>query len=101
LLLYLKKISSNNWKVSHQPLKKLVKLGWSVQALIEMLTQQPNCDIFSLGRHADADVVLSGTGVLANNDLPVFSVEEMQRQIVKFVVADDQVSIPLLSACYY
>jgi hypothetical protein len=96
--LYLEKIIRHQWPILYAPLLTLTNGGWSLQELVEQLKQDPSCDIFSLGLCAGG--VLPGASAL-DNDLPDYSIKEMHQLMVKFIIADDQVSTHLLSAHYY
>jgi hypothetical protein len=95
---YIEEVIHNGWPVKIPALVNQLTLGWTLLSLLEKLKQDLNCDISSLGANPNA-VALSAVGVAASdNDLvPVFSIEEMQRQLIKFIVADDQVISYLLS----
>ena len=98
MLAYIEKILYNNWRIQHKPLRAVVDSGWTLEELKHKLQQDPHCDVTLLGPRSNTGVALAGVMVTT---LPEFSPEEMHRQIINFIVADDQVSRYLLSARYY
>jgi hypothetical protein len=102
MLLYIESIIEYGWPILYKPLQTVVDSGWSLEELLRKLQQDPTCNVTVLGPHPNAGVALAGVRLMtSDNDLPNFSPKEMHHQIVKFIVADDQVSSCLLSARYY
>jgi hypothetical protein len=90
----------SDWPIQSPDLKALLAEGWTIPGVLEKFKQDSNCTFsLLLGKlpHGESSAALPGTGASADDGLPAFSVEAMHRQIVKFIVADDQVSIYLFS----
>jgi hypothetical protein len=88
---YIEKAIEKGWPPLHDDIRNALALGWTLQTILEKLKQDPSCTLKSLGTPHNA--APSGTGLAASSEeIPSFSVEEMNRQLVKFIVADDQVS---------
>jgi hypothetical protein len=102
MLLYIESIIKYGWPILHKPLQTVVDSSWSLEELLRKLQQDPTCNVTALGPHPNAGVALAGVRLMpSDNGLPNFSPKEMHHQIIKFIVADNQVSSCLLSAHYY
>jgi hypothetical protein len=98
--LYLQEAERQRWPILVRSVKERLNEGWSLAAIRERL-QDPAYHIDSLGpipNHGPNDS-LPGIGSSPDDYIPDFSIDEMHRQLVKFIVADDQVSWYLLSTC--
>ncbi|KAG1818305.1 hypothetical protein EV424DRAFT_1347690 [Suillus variegatus] len=76
--------------------------GWTFAQMQEQL-KDPTCSIETLGPPPNprGGGSLPGVGKSASldRDLPDFSIEEMHRQIMKFIVADDQNFVSCSASC--
>ncbi|KIK35342.1 hypothetical protein CY34DRAFT_96280, partial [Suillus luteus UH-Slu-Lm8-n1] len=89
--LYLQEAESLCWPILVKSLKRRLNEGWTLAAIRERL-QDSTYHIDSLGSIPDQAHLLPGIGLSPDDYLPDFSINEMHRQLVKFIVADDQVS---------
>lgn len=101
-LIYLEEAGRQGWPIQIKPLNALLDEGWTVTAIRERL-RDPTRTIDSLGdvpSHSDALLRTGQPGTL-EDEIPNFTLDEMHRQLVRFVVADNQVSRCLISMRYY
>lgn len=93
--LYLQESERQQWPIGIHAVGDCLNEGWTFAQMQEQL-KDPTCSIETLGPPPNprGGGSLPGVGKSASldRDLPDFSIEEMHRQIVKFIVADDQVS---------
>lgn len=90
--LYLEAAEHFGWRIQIKDLNERLAEGWSLMTIHERLKKSP-CTMQSLGPppNQGTDALLVGTG--SPHDVILdFTLDEMHRQIVKFIVADDQVS---------
>jgi hypothetical protein len=99
--IYLEEAERQHWHVLHKSsrLKTFLDEGWTVATMRQRL-KDPAYTLDSLGTPPSPGS-LPGTSLSAPDDvLPAFNLDEMHKQIVKFIVADDQVSQCTLSTRY-
>ncbi|KAG2737311.1 hypothetical protein P692DRAFT_20683692, partial [Suillus brevipes Sb2] len=89
LLFYVTEVERSNLKPGLKILQQRLESGWSLEMLIDKL-QNPTCTLESLG---DPPYPKPGIRALSSgvDHLPKFTLDELHRHIVKFIVADDQV----------
>lgn len=97
---YIEALERNRWPIYIPALKEAIEGGWTLGGILQAL-KDPTKTIGSLGPPPNRGSSDSLPGPLGPQDkvLPAFSLDEMHRQLVKFIVADDQVS-HLLSTCF-
>ncbi|KAG2750894.1 hypothetical protein P692DRAFT_20727554 [Suillus brevipes Sb2] len=90
---YIEVLESNRWPVYIPTLKQHINDGWTLAGIFQALGD-PSKTIDSLGSPPNRRIgdSLPGTSGLLGEVLPEFSLDEMHRQLVKFIVVDDQVS---------
>jgi hypothetical protein len=89
--LYLREAERLHWPILVKSLKEQLNEGWTLAAIRERL-QDPAYHIDLLGTIPNPSTPLPGTGLSPDDHIPDFSIDEMHRQLVRFIVADDQVS---------
>ena len=95
---YLEEAEHQHWHVLHKSscLKTFLDEGWTVATMRQRL-KDPAYMLDSLGTPPSPGP-LPGTSLSVPDDaLPAFSLDEMHKQIIKFIIADDQVSQCILS----
>src|SRR6267154_559159 len=95
---YLEEAERQHWHVLHKSshLKTFLDEGWTVATMRQRL-KDPAYTLDSLGTPPSPGP-LSGTSLSVPDDaLPAFNLDEMHKQIIKFIIADDQVSRCILS----
>lgn len=90
---FLQEAEHLRWPIFIQPLNDRLAEGWTLAAIRERL-RDPAYHIESLGTipnqgHGNFP---PGTTLSPDDYIPDFSIDEMHRQLVKFIVADDQAS---------
>jgi hypothetical protein len=95
---YIEALESNRWPVYIPTLKQHINDGWTLAGILQAL-KDPSKTIDSLGSPPNRRIgdSLPGTSGPLGEVLPEFSLDEMHRQLVKFIVADDQVSHSLFT----
>ncbi|KAG1811953.1 hypothetical protein EV424DRAFT_1349511 [Suillus variegatus] len=88
--IYLEEVEHQHWHILHKSLclKTFIDEGWTIATMRQRL-KDPSCTLDSLGTPPSPS--LPGTSLSApDNVLPAFTLDEMHRHIVKFIIADDQ-----------
>jgi hypothetical protein len=99
--IYLEEAEHQCWHVLHKSsqLKTFLDEGWTIATMHQRL-RDPDCMLHSLSTPPSPDL-LPGTSLSAPDDaLPAFTLDEMHKQIVKFIIGDDQVSQCALSTLW-
>jgi hypothetical protein len=90
--LYLEVAECFGWHIQIKDLSERLAEGWSLTTIRERLKKSP-CTMQSLGPPPNQGSSALPVGPGSSHDIiPDFSLDEMHRQIIKFIVADDQVS---------
>ncbi|KAG1750589.1 uncharacterized protein EDB91DRAFT_1078605 [Suillus paluster] len=91
--IFLQEAERLRWPIYVQPLNERLAEGWTLAAIHER-HQDPAYYIELLGTipNQGHGNFLPGTTLSPDNYIPDFSIDEMHRQLVKFIVADDQAS---------
>lgn len=89
---YIEALECNQWPIYIPALKEAIESGWTLGGIVQAL-KDPMKMIGSLGPPPNRGVSgsLPGTSGPQDEVLPVFSLDEMHRQLVKFIVTNDQV----------
>jgi hypothetical protein len=90
--LYLEAAERFGWRIQIKDLNEHLAEGWSLKTICEQLKKSP-CMMQSLGPPPNKGSGALLGGICSPEDqIPDLTLDEMHRQIVKFIVADDQVS---------
>jgi hypothetical protein len=89
--LYLEEAERHGWLIQIKSMIDLFNEGWTLGSIRQRLKKDPTCTIDSLGSPSDRDITPLRQGP-PQDELPNFTLDEMHRQIVKFIIVDDQVS---------
>lgn len=90
--LYLQESEKQQWPIGIHAVGTRLNEGWTFAEMLEQL-KVPTCTIETLGpppSRGDGSLQLI-VGRSEVSDLPSFSIKEMHKHIVRFIVADDQV----------
>jgi hypothetical protein len=79
------------WPILINEVQSRLDEGWTISQMRERLSQDPDCTIETLGVPPNP-VCNNSLPAQSEAVLPDFSVNEMHRHIVRFIIADDQVS---------
>jgi hypothetical protein len=90
--IFLQEAECLGWPIYVQPLNECLAEGWSLAAIHARL-HNPVYHIESLGTIPNQGHNNFPPGTTPENHLPDFSIDKMHHQLVKFIVADDQVSV--------
>jgi hypothetical protein len=98
---YLEEAERQNWHVLHKSsrLKTFLDEGWTVATMCQRL-KDPACTLDSLSTPPSPGPLPRTSLSFPDNILPAFTLDEMHKHIVKFIIADDQVSQCTLSTHY-
>lgn len=100
LHVYITALEQSNLKVGAKEVQNILDMGWTLTQLCQELDQDPDKYLEPFGSPPGRGVFglgpRLGRSALAD-DTPDFTIKEMHRQLVKFIVVNDQVSTYLLS----
>lgn len=99
LRIYIAALEQYGLKVGAKEVRDILDIGWTLAHIGQELDQNPDKLLESFGSPGGGSLGSQPrSGVSApGNDIPDLTIEEMHRQLVKFIVVDDQVSTYLLS----
>ncbi|KAG2150201.1 uncharacterized protein EDB93DRAFT_1103453 [Suillus bovinus] len=94
LRVYITALERHNLKVGAKEVRDLLDIGWTLAQIGQELDQNPDKLLESFGsppggKHLGLQP-RTGVSALAD-EIPDYTIEEMHRQLVKFIVVDDQV----------
>ncbi|KAG2132119.1 uncharacterized protein EDB93DRAFT_1255305 [Suillus bovinus] len=90
--LYLEESEKQKWPIGIHPVGTCLSEGWTLTKILERL-KNPTCTIEMLGPPpscSDGSLRPAVRMAVSERGLPNFSIEEMYRHMVKFIIADDQ-----------
>lgn len=98
---YIEALECSGWLTYILTLKELIEDGWTLASILQAL-KDPAKMIYLLGPPPNCGLSnsLPETSGPSGNVLFDFSLDEMHCQIVKFIIADDQVSLSLSTHFY-
>ncbi|KAG1810752.1 hypothetical protein EV424DRAFT_1349841 [Suillus variegatus] len=94
LRIYIAALEQYGLKVGAKEVRDILDIGWTLAHIGQELDQNPDKLLESFGSPGGGSLGSQPrSGVSApGNDIPDFTIEEMHRQLVKFIVVDDQVT---------
>ncbi|KAG2130965.1 uncharacterized protein EDB93DRAFT_1108191 [Suillus bovinus] len=104
LRVYITVLEQHKLKVGAKEVRDLLYIGWTLAQIGQELDQNPDKLLESFGSPPGGKHLGSQprTGVLALADeIPDYAIEEMHRQLVKFIVVDDQNALSSVAYFYF